>query len=390
MIYDAIVIGLGAMGSSTLYQLSKNSNNILGIDSFEPPHNQGSSHGETRIIRQAIAEGEEYVPLVLRSYQIWKELEQLTDKNLLYETGILILANEEKNKKNRFLNNTISAARRYGIEHTIYSNPKIKSSFPQLKLKGNEKGYFENSAGFLKPELCIEAQLDLTKANGANIHINESVIEYKDNGKYVSVITNKNTYKAKNIIITAGPWINRFMPEEYSDDIKIYRQVLYWFEVARNEEQYKLGNFPVFNWEFNTAHEDFIYGFPIIDNSKNIKIATEQYSEITTPENIDREVSNREIQSMYETYIEPNLADISSRCVKAEACMYSVAPEWKFLIDRHPQFDNIIIASPCSGHGFKHSAAVGEILADLSQNQKPKIDISNFSFSSLEQRKRTK
>jgi len=386
MVYDVIVIGLGAMGSSTSYQLAKKGKRVLGIDQFNPPHKLGSSHGESRIIRKAIAEGEEYVPLVLRSYEIWKEIEHESGENLLTETGIIIMASNATNKPNDFLNSTKFAAKRYGIKHRTLETSDIREEFPQFKLQGDEKAYFEDEAGFLRPETCISAQLNLAKKYGAEIKVNERMLSYEADESGVAITTDQGTYRAKQLVLTVGPWVKDFLPVQYEKDINIYRQVLYWFEVSGDVDKFKLGNFPVFNWEFNTAHEDFLYGFPIIDGSNTVKVATEQYADTTRPDEVNRQVSDEEIREMYEQYIKPYLPGLSSKCLRAEACMYSVAPEWGFVIDRHPNNYNVIIASPCSGHGFKHSAAIGEVLADMSTDAEPRIDISKFSFRAMEER----
>ncbi len=157
--YDAIVIGLGAMGSATVYQLAKKGKRVLGIDQYNPPHTLGSSHGETRITRQAIAEGKEYVPLVLRANEIWKEIERESGKELYTQTGIIIMASNAVDKPNKFVDNTIAAANEYDITHSELTSQEISDKFPQFNIKGDEKGYFENGAGFLRAEECIKAQL---------------------------------------------------------------------------------------------------------------------------------------------------------------------------------------------------------------------------------------
>lgn len=379
--YNTIVIGLGAMGSASLYQLAKNGQNVLGIEQFSTPHTYGSSHGETRITRQAIAEGEEYVPLVLRANELWREIERDTGQVLYQQTGILIMASNAIDKPNKFVDDTIKAANKYSISHTELTANEIGTRFPQFKLQGSEKGYFERGAGFLRPEACLEAQLELAKRYGAELHSGEKFIAYEQNDDGITVITDKAKYLTDKLVLTVGPWVNDVLPDNYKNAIKVYRQVLYWFEVE-DIKQYEMGIFPVFNWEFNTAHEDFIYGFPSLDG-KSIKVATEQYMETTNPDTVNRLVSEEEIESMYKQYIAPHLAGLSGRCIKAEACLYSVAPDWRFLIDYHPNNKNIVIASPCSGHGFKHSSAIGEVISDMIIGNPTKVDIAKFSFNKL-------
>src|SRR5580765_4512076 len=377
--YDVVVIGLGAMGSAASYQLAKHGAKVLGIDQFTPPHKYGSSHGETRITRQAIAEGKEYVPLVLRANEIWREIEAETSAKLYTQTGILIMASNAAEKPNKFVDNTITAAEQYAIKHSELTVDQIKSRFPQFNIQGDEKGYFEDGAGFLNAEACVKAELELAQKYGAELHYAETFVNYLQEADYIVVTTNKGEYRTEKLVFTVGPWVQNILPAKARNVIKIYRQVLYWFEIAGNNEQFDAASFPVFNWEFNTAHEDFIYGFPSLDG-KSVKVATEQYDATTNPTDVDRSVSAEETHVMYERYIKPYLPGLSSNCLKSEVCLYSVAPNWRFLIDFHPENRNVIIASPCSGHGFKHSAAIGEVVSDMALGKEPTIDTSAFSF----------
>ena len=386
--YDTIVIGLGAMGAATVYQLAKRGCGVLGIDQFNPPHTQGSTHGDSRITRQATAEGEEYVPLVLRSYDIWKEIENETGADLLTFTGGLIMASYGgqfgHHGRSKFLEQTIDTAKKYNIKHELLNTQEIKHQFPQFNLAGNEEGYFEDMAGFLRPENCIKAQLELGKKYGAHLNTNEKVIKTTVTDKVVHVITDKGEYFADKVIVSAGSWVNEFLPAHQKSFFEIYRQVLYWFDIKDNFESYLPENFPVFIWKFGKGHDDFIYGLPALSGRHGgLKIATEQYQTITSPEEVNREVSQDEINSMYDYYIKKQLPDLSSKCVNAMACLYTVTPDSNFVIDYHPEHKEILIASPCSGHGFKHSAAIGEVLSQLVLDGKSKIDISKFSFNML-------
>jgi len=384
--YDTIVLGLGAMGSAALYQLSKKGKNVLGIDQYVPPHKLGSAHGDTRITRQAIGEGYEYVPLALRSYEIWDELEKASGKKLLYKNGGLILGNAESNAihgKKNFIQQTIATAEKYHIEHEVLTAGEIKSRFPQFKIKGLEVGYYEKNAGFLKPELCIKTQLELANKNSAQININEKVVSFSQDGDTVKVITDKGEYITDKLIVSAGAWVSKFFPE-YKNLFTIYRQVLYWFDIKENYENYKPENFPIFIWDFGNGVD--IYGFPAIDGvNGGIKIASEDYSITTDPEGVDRNISTDEIDRMYSKYIKDYMNGMNDKCIKAISCLYTVTPDSDFIIDTHPKNNRIILASPCSGHGFKHSAAVGEVLAQLAIDGKTDIDISKFKLSRFSQ-----
>ena len=385
MTYDVIIIGLGAMGSAAAYQLAKQKAKVLGIDQFSPPHKFGSTHGETRVTRQAIGEGAEYVPLTLRTYEIFREIEAETNADLLTITGGLIISNPS-GKANLhgnggFIETTVETAKKFGIKHRTLTANEIAKQFPQFSLDGNELGYFENEMGFLRPENCVTVQLDLAEKYGAEIRRNEKVLDIKTLPDSVEVITDKGIYKSEKIILSAGAWIKNFVEQPRQGLFKIYRQVFYWFDVADNFEQFKLGHFPTFIWEFGRWENDFVYGFPAIDGQfGGLKIATETYLETTNPDDVNREVSSKEIDEVYEKYVENRLVGVARKCVKTATCLYTVTPNSRFIIDKLPENERVIIASPCSGHGFKHSAAIGEILAQIVILGKSRIDISAFSF----------
>lgn len=387
-IYDVIIVGLGAMGSAAAYQLAKKGVRVCGIDRFSPPHDFGSTHGETRVTRKAIGEGAEYVPLTLRTYEIFREIEAETGADLLTITGGLIMSNKNGNANlhgnDGFIETTVATAKKFGIEHRTLTAKEISKEFPQFNLDGNEIGYFESEMGFLRPENCVAAQLKLAEKYGAEIKRNEQVLEIKYETDSVEIITDKNRYSAEKIIISAGAWVKNFVIKPQQDLFKIYRQVFYWLDVAENYEQFKLGNFPVFIWEFGRWENDFVYGFPAIEGKNGgFKIATETYLETTNPDKVNREVSQKEIDEVYEKYFENRIIGVSRNIIKTATCLYTVTPNARFIIDKLPANERVIIASPCSGHGFKHSAAIGEILAELVTVGKSKIDISVFAFKNF-------
>jgi sarcosine oxidase len=253
--------------------------------------------------------------------------------------------------------------------------------FPQFRLKEGARVFFEKNGGFVRPERCIEAQLALAKKYGASIHVNEKYLRYEcsDDGKKVRVITDKAEYTAAKLIFTAGPWIRELIPE-FKNYFRIYRQVLCWFSVQGSIEPFLPQNFPVFMWEGN----DGLYGFPANDaTQEGIKVASEQYLVTTTPGTMDHTVSQAEIRALYDRHLREQFPNVTEKCVKASACLYTVTPDANFIIDIHPKHPQIIIASPCSGHGFKHSAAIGEVLAELVTEGKSKIDISAFTIGRL-------
>jgi sarcosine oxidase len=372
------------MGSAAVYQLAKRGNKVLGLDRFSPPHGNGSSHGESRIIRQAIGEGEEYVPLVLRSYELWREIENETGKKLLTITGGLTLESQNSETvmhgRRDFLDQAIRCAEKFDIRHEILDTADIRNRYPQFAVT-DERAYFEYETGFLRPELCVDAQLHLARKHSATVQTDETVVSVEsraDSG--VTVETSRGTYSAERVIITAGPWIAQFLPPSYSQLFKVSRQVMYWFDIKEDcRPTFAPPGFPIFIWIFATGGDFGFYGFPTLDG-KTIKIATEQFTALTDPDHVQWAVSLEEEQSMYKDYVEGRLPGISDRCETAASCLYTVTPDSTFVIDVHPDNDRIVIASPCSGHGFKHSAAIGEALAEQVIDGTSRIDIGSFSI----------
>lgn len=381
---DVIVIGLGAMGSSALYQLSKRGGTVLGIDQFSPPHTNGSTHGDTRITRLAIGEGEEYVPLALRSHEIWPEIERASGKQLKFRTGGLVISSEANASSlhvENFFAKTLRAAEKYGIAHELLSAGDIRKRFPQFNVADDEIGYFEPEAGYLIPEECVRAQLRLAESNGAAVHTNEKVRRLTSDGPKVRVETDRDNYTARHLIVTAGPWLPGLIGEKYSHLFKIYRQVLYWFDIKEGErELFTPGRFPVFIWGLQ-GKEHGTYGFPAVDGpAGGLKIATEQLEKTTTPATVDRTVTPGEIEDMYENFVAPYFPGLSAHALRAATCLYTSTQGSRFLIDTHPEHRNITIVSPCSGHGFKHSASIGEAVAERVLDGTSKLDLSKFSF----------
>lgn len=387
---DIIVIGLGAVGSAAFYQAARLGAKVIGIDRFAPPHDQGSSHGETRITRQAIGEGREFVPLVLRSNQIWEELESATGRSLMTRCGGLVLATSglvgSHHGSKSFLQDTVDAATAYGIAHHRLSADDIRRRFPQFQLTAEEEGYFEPGAGFLRPEACIATQIEQARKLGAQALTSETVLEVKPGDGTVSVTTDQSKYEAAKVILTAGPWIARFLPPEFAAHFRVYRQTLCWFALQRAPERYAPEHFPVFIWLTGNRVQDMLYGFPAIDGpAGGIKVATERYESTVDPDNVPREVSEDSIAGMYSEYIAPRFPDVGTRCLRTATCLYTVTPDAKFVIDYADTARNILFASACSGHGFKHSPAVGEALARRALNLPSALDLSAFRWDRLEQ-----
>jgi sarcosine oxidase len=261
---------------------------------------------------------------------------------------------------------------------------QLEQRFPPFKLTGRERGYYEPTAGYLVPEACVDAQISLAREYGAEIHTGERVVEIGPDASGVTVITESARYTAGKAILSLGAWISKFLDTRYAPYFKVYRQVLYWYEVDGSIDAFKEPHFPVWIWEFGRSEEEMAYGFPAIDGPRGgVKIAFEQLKQTTDPDAADREVSVAEVKNTSRRYVKPLFHEVSDRLVKAATCLYTVTPGYRFLLDVHPEHSDLIVASPCSGHGFKHSAAIGESLAQLAVGDKTTVDLSPFSFARL-------
>ena len=388
--YDAIVVGLGAVGAATLYQLARRGARVLGIDRFAPPHDRGSSHGESRITRLAIGEGAAYVPLVQRSHTIWRALEAQTGDSILTQTGGLILSPgdgvAEHHGKPDFLRRTIANAQRFGIAHEVLDAQAIRQRFPQFHLQGNERGYYEPEAGFVRPEKAIAAQLELARAAGAEIRTHETVLALEGGtaAQPVQVRSTHASFTAQQVVVAAGPWLPAFLGQATRDawqgEFAVYRQVMYWFDAGAAADDFAPGRMPIFIWMYGDGEEDYMYGFPSSDPARpSLKVASEQYLRTTSPDALVREVDAAEVQAMYRSRVAGRFPAIGARLLDARACMYTVTRDRDFWIDHLPDAPRVWVASACSGHGFKHSAGLGEALAQQLLGEPSFVDLGAFA-----------
>ena len=380
--YDLIVIGLGAVGSAALCQSALRGARVLGIDRFHPPHEFGSSHGETRITRQAVGEGAEFVPLVLRANVLWRALEAATGEKLLVQNGGLILVDdaEAQGAGAAFYRQTVDCARRFGIAHQILAAVEMRERFPQFVLKNGAQGYLESGAGFLFPEKCIAAQLSVARENRAELRTGEIVTEVIADSSQVMVRTNRSRYAAAGVVLTPGPWM-----AEWARNIcgleegcfAVYRQTLYWFALQESTPRFSPEQMPIFLWSSPQVGKGF-YGFPSLDGV-SMKVATEQFDTLSHANDGPIDAAPEQARSFYDGYVRVNLRGLSSRCLRSATCFYTVVPDHRFVIDHGIDSERVWFASACSGHGFKHSAAVGEALAQEALGEAPNVDLRPFA-----------
>ena len=384
--YDVIVVGLGAAGSASVYQLALRGSKVLGIDQYEPPHSLGSTHGDTRITRQAIGEGDHYSALSLRSYEIFRDQQKQTGEKLLDVTGGLMISCADSTGVNQvtdFFETTLRAANKFSIRHEILNAKQAREKFPLFEVQDNENAYYEYESGFLRPETCVRVNLSLAEKAGAMLKLNEEVLSFSEDGGGVIVETNKGKYYADRLVLTVGPWLPQLIDEQYKANFRVYRQVLYWFDISENYEDFKHGNFPIFIWP-GQGGRSMIYGFPACNGKEGgIKIASEQYDVETTPQTAERTVSQAEIDDMYERCVKPCLPGVGRVCIKSAVCLYTMTPDSGFILDFMPGSSKTIVCSPCSGHGFKHSAAIGECVAELARDGKTTLNIEPLRFDKV-------
>ena len=372
-IYDVIIIGLGAMGSAASYYLSKNGVKVLGLDTYEPPHKLGSSHGHTRVIREAYHEGTSYVPIVKRAYELWNELDHEIEDKLILEYGGMYLGDDGK-----YLSDAKKSAKKYDIPIKEFSSKEIKEKFNILNPPNNFKGLLENRSGAVFPEKAISNFLSKSINNGSSHNYNEKVIGWEKQSKFYKVETDKNNYFAEKLIFSSGAWIKNLVPS-LKLPVKIERQVLFWFDPIKDKDKFHYSNMPNTGWDLDNGME--FYTQPNIEN-KGFKVAMHHNGKFISEDDLNRE-SNADDLSIVKNFLEEYIPLANGKLIDSRVCVYTNTPDLDFIIDFYPNDENIIICSPCSGHGFKFTPAIGEICSELVINNGTNYDLSEFSIKRL-------
>lgn len=358
MKYDTIIVGLGAMGSAAAYQLSKRGVSVLGLEKFTPAHANGSSHGRSRIIRQAYFEGAEYVPLLLRAYELWRELEQDCGESLLRITGGLMIGDRDS----QTVAGALHSAQEHGLAYELLDAAELRRRYPPFQPASHDVALYEADAGVVLPEAGILAHQRGATKRGAELHFEEPALEWQASESGVYVRTERDTYRAERLILAPGAWA----PELMADlrlPLVVERQVLYWFEPKSGYDAYQPGRFPIFIWEIENGMQ--FYGFPAEQSAPfGVKAAYFRKGETTSPDHVDRNVREDEIEDVRGD-IARLMPDLNGKLIDAKTCLYTTTPDEHFILGLHPHHANVVLASPCSGHGYKFSSVVGEVLADL-------------------------
>ncbi|MEU7411562.1 N-methyl-L-tryptophan oxidase [Streptomyces sp. NPDC042638] len=357
--YDVIVIGLGGMGSAAAHHLSARGARVLGLEKFGPVHNRGSSHGGSRITRQSYFEDPAYVPLLLRAYELYEELERATGRDIAVLCGGVMVGPPDS----RTVSGALRSARQWDLPHEVLDAKEIRRRFPTLAPDDGEVALYEAKAGLVRPENMVAAHLQLATRQGADLHFEEPMVRWEPYRDGVRVHTAENTYTAARLVVCPGAWAPRLLTG-LGVPFTIERQVMYWFRPKGGTERFRPAHHPVYIWEDAAGVQ--VYGFPAIDGpGQGAKVAFFRKGRETTPESIDRTVHEHEIQAMAE-HMSRCVPDLPGTFLKAATCMYSNTPDEHFVITRHPAHpESVTVACGFSGHGFKFVPVVGEILADL-------------------------
>jgi sarcosine oxidase len=366
--HDVLIAGLGAMGSAAAFHLARRGVRVCGFDRHSPPHTMGSSHGQSRIFREAYFEGAAYVPMLRRAYELWRELERDTATRLLLQTGGLMFGRPDS----ELVAGTRASAEQCGLEHEVLGVAQIARRFPALRPEPDMVAVYEPRAGILLPEACVQAHLSRASSHGAQIHADEPVVGWNASANGVSVTTRSGNYGADLLIVSAGAWAGQLLAP-LQPPLVVERQVACWFDPKSSPEHFSPANCPLHLWQFDG--DRFAYGFP--DLGDGVKVACHHEGVTGSPDSLTRDVGSDEVEKA-RSVLRRFLPDADGSFRSAAACLYTNTPDEHFWIDRHPQHDNVLIASPCSGHGFKFASVIGEVLADLATRGRSSFDLSLF------------
>jgi sarcosine oxidase len=367
--YDVIIVGLGAMGSAAAYHVASGGARVLGLDRFRPPHQLGSSHGRTRIIREAYFEHTLYVPLVQRALELWAELERESGRRLFLQTGGLMLGPPD----GVLVKGATQSARDHQLAHRILSVGEVREQFPALEPTEAMQGVWEPRAGILFSELGIQTHLELAASRGATLRFDEPVLKWEVERNQVRVFTASACFRASYLLLSAGAWLDTLL-SELKLPLSVERQVLCWFEPTTHCDRFRAGKLPIFIVEY--ARSRFFYGFPNLGDG--VKLAIHHEGQTARPDFLQRDVRAQDEEAVRNLLIR-FLPAANGPLLSAAVCMYTNTPDAHFIFGWHPNFPQVLIVSPCSGHGFKFATAIGELAATLISGKTPKFDLSLFS-----------
>ncbi len=375
--YDAIVAGLGGMGSSAAYHLAGRGRRVLGLERYAPAHDKGSSHGQSRIIRQAYFEDPAYVPLLLRAYELWERLEVETGEDLMTLSGGLMIGSP----KSPTFTGSKASADEYGLPYEVLDAPELKRRYPVFEPTPGTVALFEEKAGFVRPEASVKAHLYRAASLGADLRFGEEIVAWEPTTSGVKVQTVSGTFEAERLVVTAGAWAPRLL-SDLGLPLEVTRQILFWFDPKGGIEPFLPDRFPVFIWEPEDGNS--FYAIPAHDGQGGgVKVAFFRADgKPADPETIDREVKGDEVEFI-RGYLARYVPALDGEFLYARTCMYTNTPDEHFVICTHPEYPQVAVAAGFSGHGYKFCGVVGEILADLATEGETQHPIDLFSPARL-------
>jgi sarcosine oxidase len=358
--WDVIVTGLGAMGSAAVRELARRGLRVLGLDRYAPPHAHGSTHGRTRIIREAYFEHPAYVPLVQRADLLWTALEREAAERLFVRTGGLMVGPE----RGVLVSGARTSAEQHGLPHELLRSTEVRRRFPALAPESDAVALYEPRAGVLFPEACVRALLSCAARDGAELRTGDPMLTWRVDGGVVRVATAIGEHTADRLVLALGPWLPEFL-NGAQIALTVERQVQYWFGSRGHAERFTPDHLPIALWE---VPDRMFYTIP--DFGDGLKVAVHHAGEITDPQHVRRTTSEQEdasARALVERYLPEAAGELRDRAV----CLYTNTADGHFLIDHHPMHQEVVIVSACSGHGFKFATAIGEMVAKLCLGQEP-------------------
>ena len=367
--YNLIVIGLGAMGSAAAYHAARRGYRVLGLDAYERNHTKGSSHGHSRIIRESYAEGPQYVPLVRRAYELWRDLEEESGRHLLTMTGGIYIGSPDS----EIVRGVLRSATEHSLACDYLTAAEAMSRFPAFHLPDTLVAVYEKNGGVLDAQACVGAHLDVAARYDAELHHNEPVLRWAadGDGEGIRVETAQGSYACERLVIAAGSWTSDVLAD-LSLPLTVWRVVNAYFEPTRPE--FNIGRCPFYLLE---VPEGTYYGLPSLPG-QGLKVGRHDAGEVCTPQNIRRSVDLSEIEAL-RSMLDRYMPGAAGTLKATSTCIYTMTPDEDFIIDRHPRYPQVTYASACSGHGFKFSSAIGEALVSMALQDATSPMVSSFS-----------
>jgi sarcosine oxidase len=365
--FDVIVGGLGAMGSSALSHLAGRGIKVLGVDRHSPPHSLGSTHGNSRVIREAYYEHPLYVPLVRRAFENWRQLEEESGRSIYHRTGGIMLGRPD----GPVISGSLVSAVEHGIAHSLLTADEVRSRLPGFAPPDDFIGLWEERAGYIEPETAIAANLELAARHGAEIRAGMTLLRWEADAGGVHVETTEGTRLDGGILVlSVGAWISKLLGS-VGQAFEVERQLSHWFR-----PEVDIRGWPVALWEHRPG--GLLYTIP--EAGGRVKGGIHHEGQIVDPDTLDREITPEEdtkVRALVQRYQPGATGPLLAKAV----CLYTNTPDRHFVVDWHPDHDNVLIVSPCSGHGFKFASAIGEIVADLVNARAPRFDLSPFTLA---------